>query len=171
MKQKFNVITSTCIPLPLENVDTDQIIPARYLKLTQKVVESGDIYAIYEKLNPHTVSVEFCRYDGELGGWGAAIYQPETNSYTPGSSGTFCFGQTGHHAAVSVSVGRNADLRRHAADGAFHVGSVLCVVYTEQFDPAGIRESEYAYCECSGRTGGTDDGGLRAPQVYGYRSV
>ncbi len=36
MKQKFDVITSTCIPLPLENVDTDQIIPARYLKLTQK---------------------------------------------------------------------------------------------------------------------------------------
>lgn len=36
MKQKFNVIISTCVPLPLENVDTDQIIPARYLKLTQK---------------------------------------------------------------------------------------------------------------------------------------
>ena len=32
MKQKFNVITSTCVPLPLENVDTDQIIPARFLK-------------------------------------------------------------------------------------------------------------------------------------------
>ena len=31
MKQKFNVITSTCVPLPLENVDTDQIIPARFL--------------------------------------------------------------------------------------------------------------------------------------------
>ena len=31
MKQKFNVITSSCIPLPLENVDTDQIIPARFL--------------------------------------------------------------------------------------------------------------------------------------------
>ena len=27
MKQKFNIITSTCVPLPLENVDTDQIIP------------------------------------------------------------------------------------------------------------------------------------------------
>ena len=25
MKQKFNIITSTCVPLPLENVDTDQI--------------------------------------------------------------------------------------------------------------------------------------------------
>lgn len=36
MKQKFNVITSTCVPLPLENVDTDQIIPARFLKATDK---------------------------------------------------------------------------------------------------------------------------------------
>lgn len=34
MKQKFDIITSTCIPLPLENVDTDQIIPARFLKAT-----------------------------------------------------------------------------------------------------------------------------------------
>ena len=36
MKQKFNVITSTCIPLPMENVDTDQIIPARFLKATTR---------------------------------------------------------------------------------------------------------------------------------------
>lgn len=36
MRQKFNVITSTCVPLPLENVDTDQIIPARFLKATDK---------------------------------------------------------------------------------------------------------------------------------------
>ncbi len=32
MKQKFDIIESCCIPLPLENVDTDQIIPARFLK-------------------------------------------------------------------------------------------------------------------------------------------
>ena len=37
MKQKFDIITSTCVPLPLENVDTDQIIPARFLKATDKV--------------------------------------------------------------------------------------------------------------------------------------
>ncbi len=36
MKHKFDVIISTCIPLPLENVDTDQIIPARFLKATDK---------------------------------------------------------------------------------------------------------------------------------------
>ena len=36
MKQKFDIITSTCVTLPLENVDTDQIIPARFLKATTK---------------------------------------------------------------------------------------------------------------------------------------
>ena len=36
MKEKFNILTSTCVPLPLENVDTDQIIPARFLKATTK---------------------------------------------------------------------------------------------------------------------------------------
>lgn len=36
MKMKFDILTSTCVPLPLENVDTDQIIPARFLKATTK---------------------------------------------------------------------------------------------------------------------------------------
>ncbi|SNS03909.1 3-isopropylmalate/(R)-2-methylmalate dehydratase small subunit [Belliella buryatensis] len=33
---KFNVLTSTVVPLPNENVDTDQIIPARFLKATER---------------------------------------------------------------------------------------------------------------------------------------
>lgn len=36
MKQKFDIIKSTCVPLNLENVDTDQIIPARFLKATTR---------------------------------------------------------------------------------------------------------------------------------------
>lgn len=36
MKRKFDIVTSTCVPLPLENVDTDQIIPARFLKATTR---------------------------------------------------------------------------------------------------------------------------------------
>jgi 3-isopropylmalate/(R)-2-methylmalate dehydratase small subunit len=32
----LDILTSTCVPLPLENVDTDQIIPARFLKATDK---------------------------------------------------------------------------------------------------------------------------------------
>ncbi len=33
---KFSVLKSTAVPLPLENVDTDQIIPARFLKATER---------------------------------------------------------------------------------------------------------------------------------------
>jgi len=33
---KFNILTSTAVPLPIENVDTDQIIPARFLKATER---------------------------------------------------------------------------------------------------------------------------------------
>ena len=35
-KEKFTVLESTCIPLPLENIDTDQIIPARFLSATTR---------------------------------------------------------------------------------------------------------------------------------------
>ena len=34
---KFNILKSSCVPLPIENVDTDQIIPARFLKATERV--------------------------------------------------------------------------------------------------------------------------------------
>ncbi len=33
---KFTKLTSTAVPLPIENVDTDQIIPARFLKATER---------------------------------------------------------------------------------------------------------------------------------------
>ncbi len=36
MIEKFQTFTSTCVPLPIENVDTDQIIPARFLKATTR---------------------------------------------------------------------------------------------------------------------------------------
>lgn len=36
MRNKINQITSTCVPIPMENIDTDQIIPARFLKATTR---------------------------------------------------------------------------------------------------------------------------------------
>ncbi|MFL5651446.1 MAG: 3-isopropylmalate dehydratase small subunit [Chloroflexota bacterium] len=36
MAEPFTVFTSAVVPLPAENVDTDQIVPARYLKVTDK---------------------------------------------------------------------------------------------------------------------------------------
>ena len=35
--EKFKILKSTVVPLPIENVDTDQIIPARFLKATERV--------------------------------------------------------------------------------------------------------------------------------------
>jgi 3-isopropylmalate dehydratase small subunit len=35
-KEKFDILESTCVPLPLENIDTDQIIPARFLSTTSR---------------------------------------------------------------------------------------------------------------------------------------
>ena len=35
-KEKFKILESTCVPLPIENVDTDQIIPARFLTATTR---------------------------------------------------------------------------------------------------------------------------------------
>jgi 3-isopropylmalate/(R)-2-methylmalate dehydratase small subunit len=34
---KFKILESTAVPLPIENIDTDQIIPARFLKATERV--------------------------------------------------------------------------------------------------------------------------------------
>ncbi len=34
---KFNILKSSGVPLPIENIDTDQIIPARFLKATERV--------------------------------------------------------------------------------------------------------------------------------------
>ena len=51
MKQKFDIITSTCVPLPLENVDTDQIIPARFLKATDKAGMGDNLFRDW-RFNP-----------------------------------------------------------------------------------------------------------------------
>ncbi len=36
MRNKFTTLSSTAVPLPIENIDTDQIIPARFLKATTR---------------------------------------------------------------------------------------------------------------------------------------
>lgn len=43
--EKFSTLTSTVLPLPIENVDTDQIIPARFLKATDKKGFGDNLFA------------------------------------------------------------------------------------------------------------------------------
>lgn len=69
MKQKFNIIQSSCIPLPLENVDTDQIIPARFLKATDKKGFGDNLFRDW-RYNPDGTPKDFVlndpTYSGEI---------------------------------------------------------------------------------------------------------
>ena len=43
---KFDILKSTGVPLPIENVDTDQIIPARFLKATERVGFGDNLFIL-----------------------------------------------------------------------------------------------------------------------------
>lgn len=68
MKQKFNIITSTCIPLPLENVDTDQIIPARFLKATDKKGMGDNLFRDWRFNSDGTPKPDFVLNDPSYSG-------------------------------------------------------------------------------------------------------
>lgn len=68
MKQKFDVITSTCVPLPLENVDTDQIIPARFLKATDKSGFGDNLFRDWRYNEDGTLKKDFVLNDPKYGG-------------------------------------------------------------------------------------------------------
>lgn len=68
MKQKFNVITSTCVPLPLENVDTDQIIHARFLKATDKKGFGENLFRDWRYNKDGSLRKDFVLNDPKYGG-------------------------------------------------------------------------------------------------------
>ncbi len=68
MKQKFNIITSTCVPLPLENVDTDQIIPARFLKATDKKGFGENLFRDWRYNKDGSLKKDFVLNDPKYGG-------------------------------------------------------------------------------------------------------
>ena len=68
MKQKFDVITSTCVPLPLENVDTDQIIPARFLKATDKEGFGENLFRDWRYNKDGSPKTDFVLNDPTYGG-------------------------------------------------------------------------------------------------------
>ncbi|WP_299217840.1 3-isopropylmalate dehydratase small subunit [uncultured Aquimarina sp.] len=56
---KFNIITSTAVPLPIENVDTDQIIPARFLKATERKGFGDNLFRDWRYHNDNTPKEDF----------------------------------------------------------------------------------------------------------------
>lgn len=56
---KFNILTSTAVPLPIENVDTDQIIPARFLKATERVGFGDNLFRDWRYNQDNTLKEDF----------------------------------------------------------------------------------------------------------------
>ena len=67
MKQKFDIVRSTCVPLPLENIDTDQIIPARFLKATDQAGFGDNLFRDW-RYNPDGSKKDFVLNDPTFGG-------------------------------------------------------------------------------------------------------
>ena len=56
---KFTILTSTAVPLPMENVDTDQIIPARFLKATERTGFGDNLFRDWRYKPDNTVKQDF----------------------------------------------------------------------------------------------------------------
>lgn len=56
---KFTVLQSSAVPLPLENVDTDQIIPARFLKATKREGFGDNLFRDWRYNNDDSPKAEF----------------------------------------------------------------------------------------------------------------
>ena len=67
---KFNILKSTAVPLPIENVDTDQIIPARFLKATERIGFGDNLFRDWRYREDNSKKEEFVlnnkKYSGKI---------------------------------------------------------------------------------------------------------
>jgi 3-isopropylmalate/(R)-2-methylmalate dehydratase small subunit len=67
-KVKFDILETTCVPLPLENVDTDQIIPARFLSATTREGFGDNLFRDWRYLKTGEINKEFVLNDPAFNG-------------------------------------------------------------------------------------------------------
>ena len=67
---KFNTLKSSAVPLPIENVDTDQIIPARFLKATERVGFGDNLFRDWRYNQDNSLKTEFPLNDSRYSGKG-----------------------------------------------------------------------------------------------------
>jgi 3-isopropylmalate/(R)-2-methylmalate dehydratase small subunit len=65
---KFNTLKSSAVALPIENVDTDQIIPARFLKATERVGFGDNLFRDWRYNQDNSPKTEFPLNDSRYGG-------------------------------------------------------------------------------------------------------
>jgi len=64
----FNILSSTAVPLPIENVDTDQIIPARFLKATERKGFGDNLFRDWRFNQDDTPKADFVLNDSTHSG-------------------------------------------------------------------------------------------------------
>jgi len=57
--EPFTILKSSGVPLPIENVDTDQIIPARFLKATERKGFGDNLFRDWRYNQDNTVIKDF----------------------------------------------------------------------------------------------------------------
>lgn len=67
-KEKLNKLESTCVPLPLENVDTDQIIPARFLSAISREGFGNNLFRDWRFTKSGEMNKEFVLNDPRFSG-------------------------------------------------------------------------------------------------------
>lgn len=65
---KFTTLISTAVPLPIENVDTDQIIPARFLKATERKGFGDNLFRDWRYHQDNTPKQDFVLNDSTYSG-------------------------------------------------------------------------------------------------------
>ncbi len=66
--EPFNILKSNAVPLPLENVDTDQIIPARFLKATERKGFGDNLFRDWRYNSDDTLKNDFVLNNPIYGG-------------------------------------------------------------------------------------------------------
>jgi len=68
--EKFNILNSTAVPLNIDNVDTDQIIPARFLKATERKGFGDNLFRDWRYNSDNTLVDSFPlnnkKYEGKI---------------------------------------------------------------------------------------------------------
>ena len=68
--EKFNILNSTAVPLNIDNVDTDQIIPARFLKATERKGFGDNLFRDWRFNSDNSLKDEFIlnnpNYNGKI---------------------------------------------------------------------------------------------------------
>lgn len=67
-KTRFDILNSTCVPLPFENIDTDQIIPARFLSATSREGFGENLFRDWRFTKSGTKNKDFVLNNPEYSG-------------------------------------------------------------------------------------------------------